>query len=401
MAVFSYQAIDSTARNIAGTVAADSPREAREKLRAQGLLVQTIAADTVQKTGQWTFRHRPKRYASLLATTVRDLSTLLSTGIGLVQALDTLCAQNRGHFQKSLLSLRESVASGSSLSEAMKADPGIYDELTIQMVHVGENAGTLDVVLDRLADFRERYLLFKDRITTALIYPAIIVVLAVCVSIFLMTVVLPMLLENLVAAGKPLPLPTRILKTISDVLVNQGGWILAGLALAVLGVGLFLKTTTGKRAWDRTLFAIPLLGSLAKKQELARTAIIISTLMKNGIVFIDATRIAARATKNVLLRDALEAMRESVESGRDISKALESSPIFPPLVIQIFLIGQQTGELEEMLARLSDSYDRQVTSATARLTAAIEPILIVFLAIVVGFILFATILPIIEAGNVL
>ncbi|MDR3572102.1 MAG: type II secretion system F family protein, partial [Candidatus Pacebacteria bacterium] len=149
------------------------------------------------------------------------MATLLSTGIGLVESLDTIVLQYRGRFLASLQTLRERVAGGSNLSEAMQAEPEFYDDLTVQMVRVGENAGTLDTVLDRLADFRERYLQFKDRVTTALVYPAIIVTLALAVSIFLMTVVLPMLLENLVASGRPLPLPTRILKGISELLTGH------------------------------------------------------------------------------------------------------------------------------------------------------------------------------------
>jgi len=329
------------------------------------------------------------------------LATLLSTGIGLVDSLDTITLQYRGRLQMSLRAVREQVAGGQSLSEALQADPEFYDDLTVQMVRVGENAGTLDIVLDRLADFRDRSLQFKDRVTTALLYPAIILSLAVTVSIFLMTVVLPMLLENLVASGRPLPWPTVILKGLSDLLTTQGWWLallgLCGALLLMVGV----NTAWGKRRWHALLFTLPILGPLAKKQEIARTAIVISTLMENGIVFVDAVETASRAAKNVLLKDALEAIRLQVHSGRDIGEALVAAKIFPPLVIQIFSVGQQTGELERMLQRLANGYEAQVASATTRLTAAIEPVLIVILAVLVGFILFATILPILEAGNVL
>ncbi|WP_339911636.1 type II secretion system F family protein [Symmachiella dynata] len=380
---------------------ADSPREAREKLRAQGLVVETVVPQVEAAKRHFRLRDRAGRHASQLSSAIRDLATLLATGIGLVDALDTLCAQYKGRFQSSLMSLRERVASGSSLSEAMADEPGMYDELTMQMVRVGENAGTLDTVLDRLADFRERYLLFKDRITTALMYPAIVISLAIGVSIFLMTVVLPMLLENLVESGRPLPWPTRVLKWMSQTAINHGWWIAIALGVAAMVVAALLRTAPGKRLWHRTLFALPILGPLARKQEIARAAIVISTLMRNGIVFVDAVEIAGRVTGNVLLRDALDTMRASVQSGRDIGEALQATGAFPPMVVQIFVVGQQTGQLEDMLDRLASGYERQVASATARLSAALEPILIVCLAIFVGFILFATILPILEAGNVL
>jgi len=399
--VFTYQAMNSSASDVRGTIMADSAREAREKLRAQGLIVEAVQPQAEAGVKRVRFFNRPGRHAAQLSLAVRDLATLLATGIGLVDALDTLCAQYKGRFQTSLMSLRERVASGSSLSEAMAEEPGVYDELTVQMVRVGENAGTLDVVLDRLADFRERYLQFKDRITTALMYPAIVITLAIGVSIFLMTVVLPMLLENLVESGRPLPWPTRVLKSMSDLATQHGLWVLVGFGLFVAIIMALLRTAWGKRLWHRTIFAMPILGPLARKQEIARASIVVSTLMRNGIVFVDSIEIAGRVTKNVLLREALETMRGSVQSGRDIGEALQATGAFPPMVVQIFVVGQQTGQLEEMLERLAVGYERQVASATARLSAALEPILIVLLALFVGFILFATILPILEAGNVL
>lgn len=401
MAVFAYQAVDPSARDIRGTIAADSPREARDRLRTRGFVVESIVEQRIStRTSWWPARGRG-RHAVALATAIRELSTLLGSGIGLVDALDTLAMQHRGRFQAAMLALRQRVAGGSSLSDAMQSDPTIFDELTVQMVHVGENAGTLDTVLDRLAEFRERYLLFKDRVTTALIYPVIVIGLAICVSVFLMTVVLPMLLENLIDTGRPLPLPTRILKGASDLAVSHGFWILSLLVLASVLVVSALRTPIGRRTWHRLLFKLPLLGPLAKKQEIARIALIISTLMKNGIVFVESARIAGQATRNTLLRESLDAVREQVQSGRDIENALSRTGVFPPFVIQIFAVGQQSGVLEEMLDRLAVGYERQVASATTRLTAALEPVLIVILAIVVGFILFATILPILEAGNVL
>lgn len=402
MPVFSYEAVDLHSKECRGAIVADSPREAREKLRTQGLITQLIVQQNRQRPSlSFRFTRSSGRNSARVGGVIRDLATLLSTGIGLVDSLDTIALQHRGGFQTSLHAIREQVASGSSLSEAMQTEPEYYDDLTVQMVRVGENAGTLDVVLDRLADFRERYLQFKDRVTTALIYPAIILTLALTVSVFLMTVVLPMLLENLVASGRPLPWPTVMLKSLSDLLTMHGWW----LALACLaGVALLIaagRTTWGKRRWHSLLFALPILGALSKKQEIARTAMIIATLMENGIVFVEAVETSLRAAKNVLLQEALGKIREQVVSGREIGEALGSTNIFPPLVIQIFSVGQQTGELERMLNRLAAGYESQVASATARLTAALEPVLIVVLAFIVGFILFATILPILEAGNVL
>jgi general secretion pathway protein F len=399
--IFAYEAVDSSARDFSGTIAADSPREARDKLRAQGYLVEAISEKKSKSGAGRKLFQRPGRHAAQLTAVIRDLATLLGTGINLSDALDTLADQHKGRIQTSLLSLRERVTDGLSLSEAMRSEPAIYDELTLQMVSVGENSGTLDQVLDRLADFRERSSMFKDRVTTALIYPAIVVSLAIAVSVFLMTVVLPMLLENLIESGHPLPWPTRVLKGISDLLTADGLWLLLGAGVGVAGIVSVARTAWGRRSWHKLLFRLPLLGSLVKKQEIARSAVVISTLMKNGIVFVEAARIAAGTSKNVLLKDALDEIRTRVQAGRDIGDALATTGVFPPLVALIFNVGQQTGKLEEMLDRLAEGYERQVASATSRFTAALEPILIVVLAVFVGFILFATVLPILEAGNVL
>ena len=185
-----------------------------------------------------------------------------------------------------------------------------------------------------------------------------------------MTVVLPMLLENLVDSGRPLPWPTRVLKGMSELATGHGWWmalVFAGLVGALLTA---IQTSRGKRLWHRTLFSLPILGPLAKKQEIARAAVVISTLMENGIVFVEAAQTASRAAKNVLLQEALDTIRERVQSGGEIGDALATTGIFPPLVVQIFTVGQQTGELEKMLHRLATGYESQVASATTRLTAA-------------------------------
>src|ERR1700733_6610296 len=259
MPVFAYDAVDTSARDHSGTIAADSPREARDKLRAQGYLVEAIAEKHSRPSGSRRILERPGRHAAQLTAVIRDLATLLGTGINLSDALDTLAAQHAGRLQTSLLGLRERVTGGSSLSEAMQAEPVIYDELTVQMVSVGENSGTLDKVLDRLAEFREKYLMFKDRVTTALIYPAIVVGLAVIVSVFLMTVVLPTLLENLIESGHPLPWPTRVLKTLSDLATGQGWWLLLSAVTLGMGTLAVARTAWGRRHWHTLLFRLPVL----------------------------------------------------------------------------------------------------------------------------------------------
>jgi len=210
-----------------------------------------------------------------------------------------------------------------------------------------------------------------------------------------------MLLANLAEAGQKLPWPTMVLKYGSDFLLSYGLWLLAGLLILLFGLIGLLRTQTGKRCWYRLLMRTPLIGPMALKQEVARVAMVISTLLGSGIVFLTAIEIAGRSTRNILIRDALGACAERISAGRDLGEAMERANFFPQLVVHVFSVGQKSGKLEEMLLRLAEDYDRQVSSTSARLSAIIEPVLILVLAVFVGFILFATMLPILEAGNVL
>lgn len=385
---------------IRGSIAADTPRQARDQLRARGLRVEEIHSQSVAGRRVWLLA-RTGRYEAKLVPVVRELSTLLSAAIPLSDALRTIARQQRGKMGTSLTLVCDRVSAGRGLAEAMREQPDVYDPLTVQMVEVGENAGTLDVVLDHLAEFRERYLQFKDRVLTSLFYPMFVLGMSLLVTLFLMTFVVPMLLDNLLEAGQQIPWPTRVLKLTSDALRGYG-LLIGGLFVALIAAGCVLvNTERGRRLWHRLLLKLPIFGKLAEKQELARASLIIATLMESGIVFLEAVAIAARAVKNTVIRAAFEKMRDEVQTGSDIGEAMERQGVFPPTVVQVFAVGQQSGKLETMLARLATDYDRQVTSLSTRLATVLEPILIVFLAVVVGFILFATMLPILEAGNVL
>jgi type II secretory pathway component PulF len=345
--------------------------------------------------------YRKGHLSDQLAVAIRELATLLSAGIPLLEALDIACEQSRGGFREALQAVRDRVSEGSGLAEAMREQSGYFDELSIQMVDVGEQAGTLDRVLEQLADFSDRYRQLKDRVLTALLYPAIVFIFGLLVALFLVMYVVPMLLDNLLDAGQQLPWPTRILKSISDFLLGQGHWLGLVFLATIFCLSAVLRTSTGRRTWHRLLLKLPLLGKMALKQSIARIAMVVSTLLRSGVVFVRAGEIAARATKNEVVREALQNGLDAVTAGRDIGEALRLTGIFPSMVVQIFTVGQQSGTLDAMLGRLADDYDRQVASLSTRLVTIMEPALIVCLAIFVGFILFATMLPILEAGNVL
>jgi type II secretory pathway component PulF len=283
----------------------------------------------------------------------------------------------------------------------MRQRPDVFDPLSIHLVEVGENAGTLEQVLDQLAAFHQRSLELKDRVLTALMYPMFLVVFGIAATAFLMTYVMPPLLENLQEQLLALPWPTRVVKWCSDLLVSYG-WIIAIATFVVLAaLAGTMQSKKGRRIWHATLLKLPLIGPLTLKQNMSRIAMVIATLSRSGIVLTRALQLAAGSTKNVVLGSALDEASRRVGAGRDVAAALEDADVFPPLAVRIFAIGQETGRLEEMLDQLSTDYDRQVATASARLSALLEPVLIILLAVFVGFVLLATILPILEAGNVL
>lgn len=403
MPVFSYTAMEGE-RGVSGTIVAETPRQARDALRGRGLTIQRVVVQEEERGGTTLpslSAFRRQKHSGELVSFVRELSTLLGVGIPLLEAIDTLEKQYGGRFRECILMLRDRVAAGVGLAEAMREQPRVFDELCVSITEVGESAGTLESSLERLAEFKERAAALKGKVGTAVIYPAIVLTMAVAVSLFLMTFVVPNLLEGLLEAGRPIPWATRVVKGASDFLI--GYWyLLVGAGALVAGmIGAWVSTPSGKLAWHRMQLRIPIVGPLIRKQAIGRIAIVVSTLMRSGVVFLRAVQIAQKGTSNLVLRGALERCEKAITAGQDISAALEETKAFPPMVVQVFAVGQQSGRLEEMLDRLAVDYDRQVSSSTQRLTAVLEPVTILFLVVVVGVIAFATVLPILEAADVM
>jgi general secretion pathway protein F len=401
MAVFAYRATTAAAQPVTGTLVADTPRQAREQLHDRGLVVRSVVQRHARANAASAFRARwsRRRLATRSVGLTRDLATLLAVGVPLVDALGTLAEQATGPLRSVVLQLQDRVASGASVAVAMAEQPGAFDELDVALAGVGEAAGNLDVVLDRLAEFKEARSAVRNRVGTALIYPAIVFVVAVSVSILLMTFVVPKLLAPLVESGQPIPPITRIVKGASDAIV--GYWWAGAISAVTVGAAAasILNTPRGRAAWDRFVLRVPLLGDAAAKQSIARVAMVLAVLLRSGIVFVRAVEIAARTAPNGRLREALVRLGAAVTTGADVAEAVRSSGAFPPMVVQMFAVGQQSGRLEDMLDRLAADYDRQVRTLTTRLTAVLEPALILLLVAMVGTIALATLLPMLEAAD--
>lgn len=402
MAVYAYIASPGAGLSpISGTISADSPRQARDQLRAQGLSIRDLTEKRAGKRTSFFAHYLASRQSSKVAGLFQEMATLLTAGIPLLDALDTITKQHEGRFKQSIMLLRDHVAAGGSLAEAMAQQPALFDQLCLSIVEVGENAGTLDDSLARLVEFKRRSATLKNRVASAMIYPCIVMGVGFAISIFLMTYVVPKLLGVLEQSGKPMPFATDVVKGMSDLLL--GWWWAIGLwaLLVFAGFTAVIRSPRGRLAWHRLQLRIPLLGELVRKQGIARVAMVMATLLKSDVTFIRSVQIARKTVKNQVLADALDACEQSVLAGRDISDALSNSNAFPPLVIQVFAVGQASGRLEIMLEDLASDYDTQVELTSNRLTALLEPLMMIVLAVVVGFIAFATIMPILEAGNVL
>ncbi|NNE00377.1 MAG: type II secretion system F family protein [Pirellulaceae bacterium] len=401
MAVFAYSGINEQRLPTKGTVAAETPRQARDLLRARGVRVQDLKpCASAQRVGLFS-RLMMARARQQWATSVHELAMLLHAGIPLLEAIDTIAMQSRGSFRMAMLNLRDRVAAGSSLAEAMSLQSELFDAASIHLVEVGENSGTLEHVLTTLAEFKQRMQQVKDEVFTALMYPVFLIVFGTAAALFLMTSVMPPLLENLQETLDTLPWPTQIVKAFSDLLMTYG-WLLALIAITgLVSLTLVMRTDAGRRLFHRWFLRLPIIGPMAVKQGVSRIAMIVGTLTRSGVVLTKAVDLAAKSTNNLVLRDALQECGDRIGAGEEVATALERSNVFPPLAVRVFSVGQESGKLDEMLLRLSDDYERQLATSSARLTALLEPILILFLAVFVGFLLLATILPILEAGNVM
>lgn len=421
MPVYSYQAVDASRTASRGTLIADTPRDARDQLRRRGLVprrLEPAAADPVaEDTAAGPDADAGRSGAgpgrrSEAADFFRELSTLLGVGVGVLEALDLIVAQvppRQRRWATQLLGVRDRVSAGGALGEALAAARwpsalgrrrALFDEATVAMIGVGEDAGALADVSEQVADHLEQRAALKNRLAAALTYPAVVAVFGAGVCVFLMTWVVPGILEALAESGQALPPLTVAVKAVSDFLLNWGPAVLLGLVLLGLLGGLAISRPRGRAAFDAAVLKLPGLGPAVRRQAVVRLAFVLEALLDSGVRFEQALGIGRRAVRNVVLQDALARCETAVREGRDLGPALAETDAFPATVARVFALGQTSGRLGELLGRLGRSYDRQLRSRVDRLTTLIEPTLIILLAVVVGLIAFATLLPILEIGDV-
>lgn len=405
MAVFEYKALDAKGKNVTGIIDSESAPMARQKLRASGIFPVDIKeaygreADKETEGFSFSMPFRRVRQSEVTMMT-RQLSTLIGAGFPLVSALYTLVPQAESQALKNILSkLKDSIEEGKSFAGALSIYPDIFSPIYINMVRAGESSGTLEIVLDRLADISEKQQSLNNKIKSVMAYPTIMAILGTAVLFFLLAFIVPRLTAIFADVNQALPLTTRILIEISDIL-KSSWWVL--LLLMAGGVALLRylkKTTKGRYTIDKIFLTLPLLGPLFKKLAVARFARTLGSLLENGVTMLSALDIVKNIVGNVIIADAVESAANEVEKGCGLGKALEADKVFPYLSVQMIQVGEQSGELENMLSKIADVFENEVESTMVSLTSLLEPLIILVMGIVVGFVVLSIVQPIMEMNQ--
>ncbi len=404
MPVYEYKAYNEAGQVKTGICDADSPREAREKLRRDKFHVLKLTtieqATEAPRFSVGGFIKRKKK-TSELAMVTRQFATLLESGIAMTEALKALSEQIQNRDLETVFrDIREKISGGGSLAESMGHHPGFFDDLYCNMIKAGEAAGNVDAVLKRLADYLLKQNRVRNKVGAALMYPIIMIGVGAIVVSVLMIFVVPKIVGMIQARNQELPLPTQLLIGLSGFLTDY--WILIGLSLlaGILALGAYKRTPNGRYTIDKVLLRLPVFGDLFSKQAISRFATTLAALLKSGVPVLEALMIVKNVVNNAVIARVLDDVHNRIMEGADISTPLKNSKIFPPAVGYMVAVGEQSGRLEEILDKLAETYDEEIDFAVQRMTAVLEPILILGMAGVVAFIVISILLPLLQLQNV-
>jgi len=407
MPVFAYRGLSTQGRAVNGVVDADSARTARGKLRALGIfpteLSEEIAARSAISFRDWLPKiGRIKMSGPDLSLMTRQLSALLGAGVQLVDALGILSAQSsKAQVKRMMSQVRERVREGSSLGDALAAHREVFSDLYVGMIRAGEAAAALEAVLDRLADYIESQAEFVAKVRGALTYPVIMMGVGIAIMGFLVTYVVPQVATIFKESHTALPMATQILIGVSDVLINYWYLILGALAGTIFGVAFALSTKKGRRFFDSLALKVPFLGQTLIRIICARFARTLGTLLSSGVQLLPALDAVKGVITNVLLRDAVENSRESIREGHGMGDTLKVSGLFPPLLVEMVKVGERSGELEQMLGRVADAYEHEVSNSLSQMTTILEPVMTLTMAGMILFMMMAVLLPIFQLNQLM
>jgi general secretion pathway protein F len=407
MPVYRYKGVSAGNRAVAATIDADSLRAARAKLRADGIFpTELVEGKTRGETSELLARLQLpalRRVPDLdLSMFSNQLATLVSAGVPLVQALTALTEQvERERFKAIISRVRESVNQGSALAEALAEFPHVFDELYCSMVRAGESAGALAPVLQRLADYVENRMTLRNQLVNAMIYPVLMLAFSAGVAGVLLVKVIPNITQMLRDMKQELPLVTRIVIALSDLVTHY--WFPAALALALAFIvwNRVVATERGRLAWDGFRLRLWVFGRLIRYVAIARFARTLATLTAGGVNIVAALDISKSVTANAVIARAVDDVRDAIIRGSSIAGTMRTSGEFPPLVTHMISVGEASGELPAMLGKLADTYDQQVENALERMLALLGPILLVFVALVILMIILSTLLPLMSMTSAL
>ncbi len=405
MPVYAYKGLSSEGRAVTGVIDAESPRTARVKLRRTGVFPTDLAEDRApagRRTATFAVPTIGERVPTQeLAAVTRQLATLVDAGLPLVEALAALAEQTeREHLRRAIVQIRERVTEGRSLADALTEHPRLFSPLYVNMVRAGEASGALEVVLERLADYTENQARLLGKVRAALTYPAVMLVLGGGILFFLVSYVVPKVTRIFQETQQQLPHLTLILIAVSGFAARWWWLLLLAVAGAALGVRAYARTAAGRERLDRWVLQLPYFGRLVQKLALARFARTLSTLLASGIGLLPALDIVRNIVGNAIIARAIENARDAIREGQSIAPPLRESGVFPPLVVHMVAVGERSGQLEEMLGKAADAYDNEVENAVGSLTTILEPLMIVFMGLVVLFIVLAILMPIFELNRI-
>lgn len=406
MAQFSYRVRNTSGGILEGVIDANDIRSAMDKLRSQRY---TIIEINEQKTSSiikvigslLPFGKGVK--SSELALFSRQLSTLVSSGVPIVQGLAIIEEQiTSANFKNVLAGLKQDIEGGVSIADAMKKYPDVFSELYVSMISAGEVGGILDAILERLATYLESAEALKGKVKSAMTYPIVVAIIAVGATIFLLLGVIPQFANIFKDLGAKLPLPTRILLFVADILKRYFIVIFSvPIILFFVFKQLYKKSESFRYRVDEIKLHIPIFGVLSQKMSIAKFTRTLGTLVKSGVPILQALETVAKTSGNKVIEKAIFDARESIREGEKIAEPLKKNKVFPPMVIQMISVGEETGSLDTMLLKIADFYDREVDDAVKGLTSMIEPLIIVFMGGVIGTIVLAMFLPMFELTSMM
>lgn len=406
MPVYEYSALDEKGKTTRGIIDADNPLSARNKLRSTQLFPvkikessSRIKSQAAGGTSLGTLLRRVK--ASEISTMTRQLATLMGAGITLVASLELLITQEVNPLLKKILAqIKVSVNEGNSLASSLSQHSRYFSQVYINMVTAGEASGSLDLVLERLAEFSENQEALKGKVIAAMVYPVIMLFIGVLALLILVTFVVPKFIAVFDAMERALPLPTQIVIGASNFLQSYWWLVVVIVVLIVVLFKYLKKTEKYARMWDEFKLRAPVFGPVINKMIIARFGRTLGSLLQSGVILISALQIVRNVVNNILIAEVIDNTIDQIKEGISLSEPLSKSKLIPPVVVQMIAVGEQSGELEKMLNKVADIYEQEVESQVATMTSLLEPFMLLGMAVIVGFIAFSILLPILEMSQI-